>query len=93
MGKKISPSGAGAVRTILKNLPDFHFDLRSEEKDGDRTNYVFDIFYENVTGTLTIAEKDGEIIVAALNISNGKIITLSNDTNLRKLASYVLENH
>lgn len=92
MGKKINASGAGAVRTILKNKDEFHYDLRFETQDGSRTTYVFDVFYENTTGTFTIAQEDGKIIVAALNLSMGKVISLTNDANLRKLAEYVLEN-
>lgn len=92
MAKTISASGAGAVRTILKNKEDFHYDLISETPDGDRTTYVYDIFYENVTGRFTIARENGKIIVAALNLSIGKVISLVNDANIRKLAEYVLDN-
>lgn len=92
MGKAIPASGANAVRIILKNKDAFHYDLRSETPDGSRTTYVFDIFYENTTGTFTIATDNGKIIVAALNLSMGKVISLVNDANLRKLAEYVLEN-
>lgn len=91
MGKKLPASGAGAVRIILKNKDDFHFDLRRIEQDGDRTNYIYDVFYENAAGTLNMAVKDGKIIIAALNLSLGKVITLDNDANLIKLARYVLE--
>lgn len=91
MGKKLPSSGAGAVRILLKNKEDFHFDLRTSSQDGDRTNYVFDVFYENATGTFNIATRDGKIIIAALNLSLGKVITLDNDTNLAKLAKYVLD--
>ncbi len=92
MGKKISPSGAGAVRTILKNLKDFHADLRSEEDNGKKKTRVYDFFYENVNGTFTIVTSQDQIEIAVLNISNGKIINLHNDLNIRKLAEYVLEN-
>lgn len=90
MGKKISVSGAGAVRTILKDKQDFHFDLRNETADGDTITRVYDIFYENTTGTFTIVTRADQIQVAALNLSMGKVINLTNDTNLRKLAEYVL---
>ena len=90
MGKSIPASGAGAVRIILKNKKDFHFDLRSKEQEGTRTSYSFDVFYENVSGTLNMAVEDGEIRIAAMNLGLGKVITLSNDENLRKLGTYVL---
>lgn len=90
MAKTIPASGAGAVRIILKNKKDFHFDLRSKEQEGNRTSYLFDVFYENVSGTLNMAVEDGTIKIAALNLGLGKVITLSNDDNLRKLGSYVL---
>lgn len=92
MGKKISPSGAGAIRTILKSLDDFHYDLRSEETNGSKTTRVYDFFYENVNGTFTVVTSGDQIDIAVLNISNGKIINLHNDLNIRKLAEYVLKN-
>lgn len=55
MAKKLSGSGANAIRTILKNKDAFHADLRDEQKDGDRTTYVFDVEYENSVGTFTVA--------------------------------------
>ncbi len=90
MGKAIPASGSGAVRIILKNRADFHFDLREKKEEGERTTYIYDVFYENVTGTLNISVENGEVKIAALNLSLGKVITLSNDTNLRKLCRYVL---
>lgn len=90
MAKKIPSSGAGAVRIILKNKDDFHFDLRNKQEDGNRINYFFDVFYENTAGTLNIAVENGEVKICALNLSLGKVITLDNDQNLRKLANYVL---
>ena len=36
MAKPIPASGAGAVRLILKNKEDFHFDLRKKEMDGKK---------------------------------------------------------
>ncbi|WP_294731576.1 hypothetical protein [uncultured Faecalibaculum sp.] len=90
MAKTIPASGAGAVRIILKNKQDFHFDLRSKEQEGNRTSYIFDVFYENVSGTLNMAVEEGVVKIAALNLGLGKVITLSNDDNLRKLANYVL---
>lgn len=92
MGKAIPASGAGAVRVILKNKKDFHFDLRTKTEEKGRTNYIYDVFYENVTGTLNIAVEENEVIIAAMNLSLGKVITLSNDANLKKLCKYVLEN-
>lgn len=91
MGKPVPASGAGAVRIILKNKADFHFDLREKKVEGDRISYVYDVFYENCSGTLNMAVKDGEIIIAALNLGLGKVITLSNDANLKKLGRYVLD--
>lgn len=91
MAKTIPASGAGAVRIILKNRKDFHFDLRSKEQEGSRTSYIYDVFYENVSGTLNMAVVDGQITIAALNLGLGKVITLANDDNLRKLGNFVLE--
>lgn len=53
-------------------------------------SYIFDVFYENVSGTLNMAVEEGVVKIAALNLGLGKVITLSNDDNLRKLANYVL---
>lgn len=92
MGKKISPSGAGAIRTILKSLDDFHADLRTETEDKGKISRVYDFFYENINGTFTIITNGEEVEIAVLNISNGKIINLHNDLNIRKLAEYVLKN-
>ncbi|MEY8380237.1 hypothetical protein [Ileibacterium valens] len=92
MGKKISPSGAGAIRTILKSLDDFHADLRTETEDKGKISRVYDFFYENINGTFTIVTNGEEVEIAVLNISNGKIINLHNDLNIRKLAEYVLKN-
>ena len=51
MAKSIPSSGAGAVRIILKNKENFHFSLRNKGQEGDRTSYLYDVFYENATGT------------------------------------------
>ncbi len=91
MGKKLTLTGANAVRTILKNKDDFHADLRDETKDGARTTYVFDFEYDDHVGTFTIATEDGDIKVAVLNLSMGRIISLVNDANIKKLAQYVLD--
>ena len=91
MVKPITASGVGAVRLILKNKEDFHFDLRKKEMDGKKESYLFDVFYVNATGTLNIALEENEIKIAALNLGLGKVITLSNDENLKKLCRYVLE--
>ena len=91
MAKSIPSSGAGAVRVILKNKESFHFDLRTKTEEDNRVNYIYDVFYENVTGTLNMAVKDGEVIIAAMNLSLGKVITLSTDANLKKLCNFVLE--
>lgn len=90
MAKK-STSG-GVIRNILKNKEAFQFDLRHREDDGGRVTSTYDVFYENSNGTFTIAVEDGKIVVAALNLSMGKVISLVNDMNIRKLAEYVLEN-
>ncbi|MCF0245505.1 MAG: hypothetical protein HUJ55_01630 [Ileibacterium sp.] len=82
----------GAVRSILKNKDNFQFDLRSSEKDGSRTTNVYDVFYENSNGTFTIAFDEENIYVAALNFSMGKIMSLTNDANMKKLAQYVLDH-
>ncbi|MDD7281837.1 hypothetical protein [Floccifex sp.] len=91
MAKPIPSSGAGAVRIILKNKDDFHFDLRKKEEDGSKTSYIFDVFYVNATGTLNMAVENDKIVIAALNLGLGKVITLSNDDNLKKLCRYVLD--
>lgn len=91
MGKAIPNSGAGAIRIILKNKSDFHFDLREKNEEDGRISYIYDVFYENCTGTLNMVENEGKIIIAALNLSLGKVITLQNDANLKKLCTYVLE--
>lgn len=92
MAKSIPSSGAGAVRIILKNKDAFHFDLRNKDVDGEKTSYLYDVFYENVTGTLNMMVQSGKLEIAALNLSLGKVLTLSNDTNLKKLCAFVLES-
>lgn len=92
MGKSIPSSGSGAVRIILKNKEDFHYELRNKVQDEDRTGYVYDVFYENVAGTLNMSVIDGEIRIASLNLGLGKVITLENDANLKKLCKYVLDS-
>ena len=52
---------------------------------------MFDVYYENTTGTLNVLMDNGEPVIAALNLSLGKVITLSNDTNLKKLCKYVID--
>lgn len=91
MAKRVSLSAANAVRSILKNKEDFRADLRSTEQDGNRTVYVFDVFFQDAIGTFTIAKENDEIPVAVLNFSMGKIFSKTNDMNIEKLASYVLE--
>lgn len=90
MAKKLTQSGANAVRTMLKNKEAIQTDLRSEEVDGNRITYVFDFFYESSTGTLTIVTEDNNVVIAALNLNMGRIISMVNDANMRKLAEYVL---
>ncbi len=91
MAKSIPSSGAGAIRIMLKNKDAMHFNLREKKEDNGRISYLFDFYYENVTGTLNIL-MDGDVVsIAALNLSLGKVITLSNDTNLAKLCKYVIE--
>ena len=92
MAKSIPSSGAGAVRIILKNKENFHFSLRNKGQEGDRTSYLYDVFYENATGTLNKMVKDGVVEIAALNLSLGKVITLDSDTNLKKLCTFILES-
>ena len=84
MTKSIPSSGAGAVRIILKNKDAFHFDLREKKEDNGKQSYLFDVYYENATGTLNVLMDNGEPVIAALNLSLGKVITLSNDTNLNE---------
>ena len=52
---------------------------------------MFDVYYENATGTLNVLMDKDEPVIAALNLSLGKVITLSNDTNLKKLCKYVID--
>lgn len=91
MAKSIPSSGAGAVRIILKNKDAFHFDLREKKEDNGKQSYLFDVYYENTTGTLNVLMDNGEPVIAALNLSLAKVITLSNDTNLKKLCNYVVD--
>lgn len=91
MTKSIPSSGAGAVRIILKNKDAFHFDLREKKEDNGKQSYLFDVYYENATGTLNVLMENGEPVIAALNLSLSKVITLSNDTNLKKLCKYVID--
>lgn len=91
MAKSIPSSGAGAVRIILKNKDAFHFDLREKKEENGKQSYLFDVYYENTTGTLNVLMDNGEPVIAALNLSLAKVITLSNDTNLKKLCNYVVD--
>ena len=91
MAKSIPSSGAGAVRIILKNKDAFHFDLREKKEDNGKQSYLFDVYYENATGTLNVLMDKDEPVIAALNLSLGKVITLSNDTNLEELCEYVID--
>ena len=79
------------IRVMLKNKKDLHFEQQSKKANEERTSYLYDIFYENVTGTLNMSVVDGEIRIAALNLSMGKVITLENDQNLKKFCRYILE--
>lgn len=91
MGKSIPSSGAGAIRVLLKNKDELHIERQSKKANEERVSYLYDIFYQNVTGTLTISVVNGEVKIAALNLSVGKVITLENDQNLKKFCRYVLE--
>lgn len=91
MAKTIPASGAGAVRIMLKNKDALTFDLREKNEGQNIIEYSYDIFYENVTGILHIRVQDNEVVSAAMQLSMGKVITLENDTNLKKLCYYVLE--
>lgn len=91
MAKTIPASGAGAVRIMLKNKDALTFDLREKNEEQNIIEYSYDIFYENVTGILHIRVQDNEVVSAAMQLSMGKVITLENDTNLKKLCYYVLE--
>lgn len=59
MTKSIPSSGAGAVRIILKNKDAFHFDLREKKEDNGKQSYLFDVYYENATGTLNVLMDNG----------------------------------
>ena len=69
MTKSIPSSGAGAVRIILKNKDAFHFDLREKKEDNGKQSYLFDVYYENATGTLNVLMDKDEPVIAALNLS------------------------
>lgn len=92
MAKKLSLSGANAVRTILKNKEEFHTDLLSKEEDGGRTTYTYDFFYGDTNGTFTVVTENDAVVIAVLKPAMGRVISLMNDTNIRKLAEYVLEH-
>lgn len=92
MSKSLPASGAGAVRIILKNKKAFHFDLREKKEENGKMSYLYDVFYENATGTLNMLMDGDEPVIAALNLSLGKVINLNNDKNLKKLCRYVLEH-
>ena len=92
MAKRMNLSAANAVRTILKNKEDFKVELFEKTNDGDRTNYLYDVFFNDQNGTLNIAVEQGEIKIAVLNLNMGRIISLATDTNMKKLAQYVLDN-
>ena len=63
MTKSIPSSGAGAVRIILKNKDAFHFDLREKKEDNGKQSYLFDVYYENATGTLNVLmDKDEPVL-------------------------------
>ncbi|WP_297236718.1 hypothetical protein [uncultured Faecalicoccus sp.] len=91
MAKSIPSSGAGAIRIMLKNKDELHFEQQSKKESEERTSYLYDIFYDNVTGTLNMSVVKGEVHIAALNLSVGKVITLENDQNLKKFCRYILE--
>ena len=90
MAKSIPASGAGAVRIILKNKEDFNCDLREKTENGNRVSYLYDVFYANTTGTLNMLVEEEQVKRASLNLSLGKVITLDNDANLKKLCNYIL---
>lgn len=92
MAKRMNLSAANAVRTILKKKEDFKVELVEKTNDGDRTNYLYDVFFNDQNGTLNIAVEQGEIKIAVLNLNMGRIISLATDTNMKKLAQYVLDN-
>ena len=65
MAKSIPSSGAGAVRIILKNKDAFHFDLREKKEENGKVSYLFDVYYENTTGTLNVLMENNEPVIAA----------------------------
>lgn len=87
----ITASSANAVRTMYKNKEEVRCDLKSKEADGNRMNMVYDLFYRNANGTFTIVTEDDKVVIAALNLSFGKIFNMLNDATIEKLAEYVLE--
>lgn len=87
--KPLAKRQANAVRLMLKNKDELRVEVRKETETEDALHYLVDIFYVNVTGTLTFVIKNGEVTIASLNLSNGSVYTLQNDSNLRKLCEYV----
>lgn len=90
MAKSIPASGAGAVRIMLKNKDTLQCELRQKNEEGTKVDYLYDVFYENVSGTFRIVLDNDQVTLATLNINMGKVINLDNDANLKKLALYVI---
>lgn len=90
MAKSIPASGAGAVRIMLKNKDALQCELRQKNEEGTKVDYLYDVFYENVSGTFRIVLDNDQVTLATLNINMGKVINLDNDANLKKLALYVI---
>ena len=89
--KPLAKRQANAVRLMLKNTDELKLEVRKDTETERARHYMFDVFYVNVTGTLTFVIEDGKITIASLNLSNGSIYSLQNDANIRKLCEYALK--
>lgn len=94
MNKAIVASGAGAVKTILKNKDALNCSLKNKIEGNGEVTYVFDFFYDTVSGTLNFRWMNDEVQIANLDLLGvKKVITLDTDANLKKLCKYVLETY
>lgn len=92
MSKELSigKKQTNVIRLMLKNKEDLHLELRKDTTTENARHFLYDVFFHNLTGTLTFVVKEGEITIASLNLSNNTVYTLQNNANVRKLCNYVL---
>lgn len=90
MSKTIPSSGANAVKIILKNKEAFVCSLKNKMEGNEEVTYVFDVAYENFTGSFNFRIKNEAFVAANLNLPGlKKVINMDNDANLVKLCDYV----